>query len=427
MVDMSLLDEAQDLLSDAVSLRRQIHARPELGLELPHTQELVLAALDGLGLDITTGRDTTSVVAVLDGGCPGPTTLLRGDMDALPMPEDTGLEFASEIDGAMHACGHDAHVAMLVGAASLLAGRRRELPGRVMFMFQPGEEGHAGASIMLGEGLLERHGPVDRAFAIHTAPNFLAGTVATRAGTLLASADAFTMTISGKGGHASMPHDAIDPIPVACELVVAIQAMITRRVSAFDPAVVTVGSIRAGTAGNIIPETVDTMWGTDLTTTIIGEGQVAVFIAIDHCSAECVGIHAAQRATRFEALEPIRQGVRDHFGGFARNIARGLAVRHDHGSQYMADAFQNELAFLGIESSPAFVRAPEGNGCAERFIRTLKENLLWVRTFDTIEDLRQALLAFRDTYNTTWLIERHGFLTPAAFRQQQLQPAARAA
>jgi len=179
--------------------------------------------------------------------------------------------------------------------------------------------------------------------------------------------------------------------------------------------------------GTIIPETVDTMWGTDLTTTIIGEGQVAVFIAIDHCSAECVGIHAAQRATRFEALEPIRQGVRDHFGGFARNIARGLAIRHDHGSQYMADAFQNELAFLGIESSPAFVRAPEGNGCAERFIRTLKENLLWVRTFDTIEDLRQALLAFRDTYNTTWLIERHGFLTPAAFRQQQLQPAARAA
>jgi len=179
--------------------------------------------------------------------------------------------------------------------------------------------------------------------------------------------------------------------------------------------------------GTIIPETVDTMWGTDLTTTIIGEGPVAVFIAIDHCSAECVGIHAAQRATRFEALEPIRQGVRDHFGGFARNIARGLAIRHDHGSQYMADAFQKELAFLGLESLPAFVRAPEGNGCAERFIRTLKENLLWVRTFDTIEDLRQALLAFRDTYNTTWLIERHRFLTPAVFRQQQLQPAALAA
>jgi putative transposase len=179
--------------------------------------------------------------------------------------------------------------------------------------------------------------------------------------------------------------------------------------------------------GTIIPETVDTMWGTDLTATITGEGQAAVFIALDHCSAECVGIHAAPRATRFEALEPIRQGVREHFGGFAKNIARGLSIRHDHGSQYMSDAFQQELVFLGAESSPAFVRMPEGNGCAERFIRTLKENLLWVQAFDTIEDLRQALLAFRQTYNTTWLIERHGFVTPAAFRQNQLQSAVLAA
>jgi putative transposase len=179
--------------------------------------------------------------------------------------------------------------------------------------------------------------------------------------------------------------------------------------------------------GTIIPETVDTMWGTDLTTTITGEGQVAVFVAVDHCSAACVGIHVARRATRFEALEPIRQGVRRCFGGFAQGIGRGLSVRHDHGSHYMSDAFQRELAFFGIESSPAFVRAPEGNGCAERFIRTLKENLLWVRTFDTVEELRQALLAFRETYNTTWLIERHGFQTPAALRQDQLSPAALAA
>src|SRR3954468_12455106 len=179
--------------------------------------------------------------------------------------------------------------------------------------------------------------------------------------------------------------------------------------------------------GTIIPETVDTMWGTDLTTTLTGEGQVAVFVAVDHHSAECVGIHAARRATRFEALEPIRQGVRRCFGAFAKEIARGLAVRHDHGSQYMSDAFQKELAFLGIESSPAFVRAPEGNGCAERFIRTLKENLLWVRTFDTVEELRQALLDFRESYNTTWLIERHGFQTPAAVRQNQLSSAALAA
>lgn len=179
--------------------------------------------------------------------------------------------------------------------------------------------------------------------------------------------------------------------------------------------------------GTIVPATVDTMWGTDLTTTWTGEGQAAVFIAIDHHSAECVGRHAALRATRFEALEPIRQGVRRSFGAFGKNVAHGLSVRHDHGSQYMPDAFQKELAFLGIQSSPAFVRAPEGNGCAERFIRTLKENLLWVRSFDAVEELRQALIEFRDTYNSTWLIERHRFQTPAAVRQAQLPPAALAA
>jgi transposase InsO family protein len=196
--------------------------------------------------------------------------------------------------------------------------------------------------------------------------------------------------------------------------------------------------------GTIIPDRVDAMWGTDLTTTWTGEGQTAVFIAVDHHSAECVGIHAALRADRFEALEPIRQGVRRCFGAFAKDAASGLAIRHDHGSQYMSAVFQEELAFLGIESSPAFVRAPSplrrsvceaagraatrgGNGCAERFIRTLKENLLWVSTFETIEELRQALLTFRETYNTNWLIERHGFMTPTAFRQKQLQPAAKAA
>jgi transposase InsO family protein len=179
--------------------------------------------------------------------------------------------------------------------------------------------------------------------------------------------------------------------------------------------------------GTIIPDTLDAMGGTDLTTTMTGAGQAAVFVAVDHCSAACVGIHAHARATRLQALEPLRQGVRQRFGGFAKAIARGLAVRHDHGAQSISDHCQTELAFLGIESSPAFVRSPEGNGCAARFIRTLKENLLWVQTFETIEALRQALLAFRETYNETWLIERHGFLSPAAYRRQQLQPFAQAA
>jgi putative transposase len=179
--------------------------------------------------------------------------------------------------------------------------------------------------------------------------------------------------------------------------------------------------------GTITTERVDTMWGADFTPILTGEGQAAVFVAADHCSAECVGIHAARRATRLEALEPIRQGVRQHFGAFGRQIAAGLAVRHDHGSQYVANDFQKELAFLGIASSPAFVRAPEGNGCAERFIRTLKENLLWVRPFDTVEELRQAVLAFKERYNQTWIIERLGYKTPAQLRAEQLPPAALAA
>jgi putative transposase len=172
--------------------------------------------------------------------------------------------------------------------------------------------------------------------------------------------------------------------------------------------------------GTIITAHVDTMWGTDMTSTFTRqEGQVAIFIAVDHCSAECVGIHAAKQGTRFEALEPIRQGVRTVFGAFAHDVAQGLVLRHDHGSQYMSHVFQEELRFLGIASSPAFVREPEGNGCAERFIRTLKENLLWLQSFDTVEELRLALHEFQRQYNETWLIGRHGYKTPAQVRLEQ--------
>jgi amidohydrolase len=253
-VDRTLLEEGERQLDRAVALRRRLHAHPELGLELPRTQEAVLEELDDLDLEVSVGTRTTSVTAVLIGDQPGPTTLLRGDMDGLPMSEETDLPFASQIEGAMHACGHDAHVAMLAGAARLLAARRHRLPGRVVFMFQPGEEGFAGARLMLNEGLLEKTGPVDRAFAIHITPIIPTGMVATRPGTLMASADAFVATITGRGGHASMPHDAVDPVPVACEIVTALQAMTTRRVPAFDPAVVTVASIHAGTTSNVIPE-----------------------------------------------------------------------------------------------------------------------------------------------------------------------------
>jgi transposase InsO family protein len=172
--------------------------------------------------------------------------------------------------------------------------------------------------------------------------------------------------------------------------------------------------------GTITTQRVDLMWGSDLTSVMTGEGQAAVFVAVDHCSAECVGIHASRRADRFEALEPIRQAVRERLGAFAKDIARGLALRHDHGSQYLSHHFQAEIRFLGIESSPAFVREPEGNGCAERFIRVLKENLLWVRRFATVEELRLALQAFKELYNQTWIIERHGYKSPAQVRADQI-------
>jgi amidohydrolase len=250
-----LAADADELLESAVALRRRLHAHPEVGLDLPRTQEAVVDALDGLGLEISTGERISSVVAVLDGDRPGPTTLLRGDMDALPMPEDTGLPFTSQTDGVMHACGHDAHVAMLAGAARLLSGRRADLAGRVVFMFQPGEEGLAGASVMLDEGLLSRFGPVDRAFAIHVTPLLPSGVLAGRAGPFLASADTLDVVVTGKGGHGGMPDQTIDPIPVACEMVGAWQSMITRRIPAFDPAVITVSSIDAGTTYNVIPDT----------------------------------------------------------------------------------------------------------------------------------------------------------------------------
>ena len=255
-VDPEIVSEAGRGFEEAVEVRRRIHARPETGLDLPDTQELIVASLENLGLSPSVGEMCSSAVAVIEGDQPGPTTLLRADMDALEMPEDTGLEFASKVDGKMHACGHDTHVAMLLGAARLLQARRKDLTGRVVLMFQPGEEGHDGAKTMLDEGLLTTNGHIDRAFAIHISSVIPSGWITCRAGTMMASADEFRIIITGDGGHASMPHDATDPVPVACEIVTALQAMVTRTVPAFDPAVVTVTTITAGTAFNVIPETV---------------------------------------------------------------------------------------------------------------------------------------------------------------------------
>ena len=248
----ALLDEARGIANRVIALRRAIHAEPELGLETPKTLAKVRAELADLPLEWREGTSCTGAVAVLNAGKAGRSVLLRGDMDALPMEEETGLEFASTLPGRMHACGHDTHTAMLAGAARLLAARADRLDGEVRFMFQPGEEGFHGAHIMLADGLLD---PLpDAAFALHVMPNAPHGTIGSRAGTLLASADMLEIAVTGRGGHASMPHDARDPVPVACEIVLALQAMVTRRFDATDAVVVTVAQMDAGSAHNIIPD-----------------------------------------------------------------------------------------------------------------------------------------------------------------------------
>ena len=260
----TLRDGAHDLLSDVVGLRRAMHEWPEIGNDLPITREKVLEALDGLPLNVTLHETTSGIAALLEGGKPGPTVLLRGDMDALPLTEETGLDFTSRRDGAMHACGHDTHTSMLVGAAKLLSGQRADIAGRVLFMFQPGEEGDHGARFMLEEGLLDlpersdgSESPITGAFALHITSALPTGWLGCRGGPILAAADTLFITVKGRGGHASQPHRALDPIPIACEIVQALQTMITRRIDVFDPAVVTVGKIVAGTVNNIIPETAE--------------------------------------------------------------------------------------------------------------------------------------------------------------------------
>ncbi|EFL11687.1 peptidase M20D [Streptomyces sp. AA4] len=251
-----LLDAARQLQDRTVELRRAVHRHPEQGLQLPRTQAAIRAALADLPIELTDGRSTTSLTGVLRGARPGPAILLRADMDALPLTEDTGLEFSSEIDGTMHACGHDTHVAMLASAARLLSERVDELAGSVVFMFQPGEEGLHGARHMIHEGVLDAAGTrVTRAFGLHTIANSPSGVLQVRGGPMMASADTFSVEVTGRGGHGSAPHDAIDPVPAAAAMVGALQTMVTRRISVFDPAVVSVTRIVAGTTTNIIPET----------------------------------------------------------------------------------------------------------------------------------------------------------------------------
>ncbi len=259
---MSLRQDAAAIQGDLAALRRELHQIPEIGLDLPRTQERVLGALHPLPLEVSTGSGLSSITAVLRGRKPvadgviAPVVLLRGDMDALPVQESPGEEFISLHSGTMHACGHDLHTAGLVGAAQLLAARRDELAGDIVFMFQPGEEGFDGARYMIDEGVLDAAGrPAVAAYGLHvmssTVPN---GHFTSRPGPLMAASDGLFVRVIGAGGHGSVPHLALDPVPAACEMVTALQTMVTRRVDAFEPVVITVGVFQAGTKRNIIPD-----------------------------------------------------------------------------------------------------------------------------------------------------------------------------
>lgn len=352
LLDDDLLEAARGVLPGVVDLRRSLHRHPELGLDLPRTQAAVLAALDDLGLEVHVGEGLSSVVADLQGGRPGPSVLLRGDMDALPMPEDTGLEFSSEVDGAMHACGHDAHTAMLVGAARVLAERRDELPGRVRFMFQPGEEGDGGAVQMIDQGVLDG---IDGAFALHVAPNVPAGIVAWKQGPVMASADVVKIAVTGRGGHASTPHWARDPVPVAAEIVLALQAMITRTVDVFDPAVLTIAMIEAGTTDNVIPESA-VLTGTlravsETTRTAVRERieRVAQGVASAHeCTAELKVIEGYPVTVNDPTFAAFAAGVVDERLGLGRTFQMSAPVMGAEDFSYVLQKVPGAMLYLGV-------------------------------------------------------------------------------
>jgi hippurate hydrolase len=351
-----LLSAAYNDADRTIDLRRRLHRRPEIGLHLPQTQATVLDAFADLPIELTTGTSTSSVVGVLRGARPGPTYLLRGDMDALPVHEDTGLPFASEVPGAMHACGHDTHVAMLLGAARLLAERRDLLTGQVVFMVQPGEEGFHGARYMLEEGLLDvvPGAPVSGAFALHISATMPSGSLNVRPGPMMASADQWRMTVRGRGGHASEPYTAADPIPVAAEIVLALQSMVTRRVNVFDPAVVTVAHIEAGSTNNVIP---DTAFLEGTIRTLSASQRAEVVASVRRVATHVAAAHAMTVEFEHEAGYPVTVNdpavaaevldtATDLLGAPASSLMRAPLMGAEDFS-YVLEKVPGAMAFLG--------------------------------------------------------------------------------
>lgn len=332
-----------------VALRRAIHSEPELGLDCPRTRDKLENALADLPLTVRRSERCSGFVATLEGASPGRTVLLRGDMDALPIQEATGLDFASREAGRMHACGHDSHSAMLASAAHILAARRDEIAGRVLFMFQPGEEGHHGARVMIEEGLLGEPLP-DAAFALHIWPTLAHGTVACRAGAMLASTDTLKARIVGKGGHAAMPHDARDPIPVAAEIILALQSEVARRTPVTDPIVLSMTKIAAGTTHNVLPDAVELL-GT--LRTLSAEARARGRGAFERICTHVAAAHGCTAEVEVEQGYP--PTIND---GRAVAIVRGIAgdtfldlpapTMGGEDFSYVLEKVPGAMAFLGV-------------------------------------------------------------------------------
>ena len=240
--------------AEMVRARRRLHASPELSMLEFDTARFVAETLATYGLDdVRTKVGQTGVLGTLTGGKPGPVTLLRADMDALPIRELNAVDYVSEHEGVMHACGHDGHVAILLAAAKTLAERRAEVAGTLVFCFQPGEEGAAGNRLMIEDGALENP-HVDRTFALHLYSGLDVGKIGVRDGAFFASADEFVLTIKGRGGHGAMPQNSIDPIVAGAHVVTMLQTIVSREVAPKDPAVFTVGQFTSGTTFNVIPD-----------------------------------------------------------------------------------------------------------------------------------------------------------------------------
>ncbi|HIG42593.1 MAG: M20 family metallopeptidase [bacterium] len=364
-MSIDTLARAEQILPDIISLRRKIHANPELGNQLPETTAAVVESLAGLDLNIRYSQRTTGLVATLHGGKPGPRILLRADMDALPMPEDNDLDFVSRNMGKMHACGHDSHTAMLVGAARLLHEEKQDLNGSVDFFFQTGEEGYYGAKVALDEGLFDAPHSPDAVFAIHITPLLDIGKVVSRPGPMLAAADVWTIDVRGKGGHASMPHDCLDPIPVACEIVQALQTFVTRRINAFDPVVLTTTKIEAGTTSNVIPETAS-LTGTLRSTS--EKSRVLAHEGIERVARKIAEAYEMEIDFSMERGYPVT--VNDGgFVEFASEIARNLLGADGYinskspmmGAEdfsYLLQRWPGAMFFLGVKPQDPSLAAP---------------------------------------------------------------------